>query len=215
MMAPVRDHYIESKRIALSEGQNRIDLGVSFIIAGSDSVVLDGLPLQRETDYRINILKGTLILVESPAGGELLEVRWKRYPFAFAPVFATRFPGEAPRHEVTMPALSPAEAEKEKTVNPYKLRLSGNKTVGFSMGSGKDLGIDQSLKITMMGKLAKDLEVRAYLTDDNLPVQPQGNTEELKHLDKVAVQVKSRHTETNFGDFISGQDWSSFSKFKR
>jgi hypothetical protein len=215
LMAPVRDHYIESKRIALSEGQNRIDLGVSFIIAGSDSVVLDGLPLQRETDYRINILKGTLILVESPAGGELLEVRWKRYPFAFAPVFATRFPGEAPRHQVTMPALSPAEPEKEKTVNPYKLRLSGNKTVGFSMGSGKDLGIDQSLKITMMGKLAKDLEVRAYLTDDNLPVQPQGNTEELKHLDKVAVQVKSRHTETNFGDFISGQDWSSFSKFKR
>jgi hypothetical protein len=215
VMAPVREQYVESKKIVLAEGQTRIDLGVSFIIAGSDSITLDGLPLRRETDYRINILKGTLILVRSPAGGELLSVRWKRYPFSFAPVFASRFPGERPQGQVTMPDLSPVKQESESEVNPYKLRLSGNKTVGFSMGSGKDLGIDQSLKVTMMGKLAKDLEVKAYLTDDNLPVQPQGNTEELKHLDKVAVQVKSRHTETNFGDFISGQDWSSFSRFQR
>ena len=215
VMAPVRDHYVESRRVTLSEGETRIDLGVSFIIAGSDSAAIDGLPLQRGTGYRINILKGTLILVEPPGGGEILEVWWKRYPFAFAPVFASRFPGERPQHEVTMPALSAAEPVKEKAVNPYKLRLSGNKTVGFSVGSGKDLGIDQSLKVTMMGKLAKDLEVRAYLTDDNLPVQPQGNTEELKHLDKIAVQVKSRHTETNFGDFTSGQEWSSFSRFER
>ena len=215
VMAPVRDQYVESKKIVLAEGQTRIDLGVSFIIAGSDSVTLDGLPLLRETDYRINILKGTLILVRPPSGGELLSVWWKRYPFSFAPVFASRFPGERPPHQVTMPEISTVSRESESQVNPYKLRLSGNKTVGFSMGSGKDLGIDQSLKVTMMGKLAKDLEVKAYLTDDNLPVQPQGNTEELKHLDKVAVQVKSRHTETNFGDFISGQNWSSFSRFER
>jgi hypothetical protein len=215
VMAPVRDHYVESKRIVLSEGMTRIDLGVSFIIAGSDSVTIDGLPLQRETGYRINILKGSLILVEPPSGGELLEVRWKRYPFAFAPVFAARFPGERPPHQVTMPEASTIDRKSESQANPYKLRLSGNKTVGFSVGSGKDLGIDQSLQVTMMGKLAKDLEVKAYLTDDNLPVQPQGNTQELKQLDKVAVQVKSRHTETNFGDFISGDSWSSFSRFER
>jgi hypothetical protein len=214
-MAPVRDHYVESRRVMLAEGMTRIDLGVSFIIVGSDSVVLDGLPLRREKDYRINILKGTLILVEPPAGGELLEVRWKRYPFAFAPVFASRFPGEAPRHRVTMPEISTSEPAGGSGAGQYRLRLSGNKTVGFSMGSGKDLGIDQSLRVRMEGKLAKDLEVRAYLTDDNLPVQPQGNTEELKNLDKIAVQVRSRHTETNFGDFVSGQDWSIFSRFKR
>ncbi len=215
VMAPVRDHYVESRRFVLAEGVTRIDLGVSFIIAGSDSVTIDGLPLRREADYRINVLKGTLILVEPPAGGELLEVRWKRYPFAFAPVFATRFPGERPEHQVTMPQSSVAERRRAAEPDPYRLRLSGNKTVGFSMGSGRDLGIDQSLKVTMMGKLAKDLEVKAYLTDDNLPVQPQGNTEELKQLDKVAVQVKSRHTETNLGDFVSGQNWSEFSRFQR
>jgi hypothetical protein len=215
VMAPVREHYVESKRMELSEGMTRIDLGVTFIISGSDSVTVDGIPLVREKDYRINILKGTLILVSPPAGGEVLEARWKRYPFAFAPVFAARFPGERPEYEVTMPVTGRVEREAPAEANPYRLRLSGNKTVGFSMGSGQDLGIDQSLKVTMMGKLAKDLEVRAYLTDDNLPVQPQGNTEELKNLDKVAVQIISRHTETNFGDFVSGQQWSEFSKFQR
>jgi hypothetical protein len=66
-----------------------------------------------------------------------------------------------------------------------------------------------------MGKVAEDLEVRAYLTDDNLPVQPQGNTEELKNLDKVAVQVRSRHTETNLGDFTSAQNRLRMARFER
>ena len=215
LRAPIKGQYRESKRFVMRPEETRIELGVSFIIEGSDAVLLDGENLERGGGYRINILTGTLILVEPPSGGETLEVRWSRYPFAFEPVFAARFPGERPVAGVTVPPATVYEPDRETPPSPYRLRLSGNKTVGFSMGSGKGLGIDQSLKVTMSGKLAPDLEVRAYLSDDNFPVQPQGNTEELTHLDKISVQVISRHTETNLGDFATAQGWSEFARFER
>ncbi|MDD3642631.1 MAG: hypothetical protein PHQ19_04115 [Candidatus Krumholzibacteria bacterium] len=213
--APIRDQFTESRRIELTAGETKIELGVSFLVEGSDSLILDGAPLRRGDDYRINILKGTVILVAEPAGGEILEIRWSRHPFPFEPVFASRFPGERPAAGVTVPVPSGAPEPARAAPQGSGLRLSGNKTIGFSLGSGRDLGIDQALKVSMTGTLAPDLEVRAYLTDDNLPVQPQGNTEELTHLDKVAVQIKSRHTETNLGDFSTGQRESRFAAFER
>ena len=34
-----------------------------------------------------------------------------------------------------------------------------------------------------------DIAVRAFLSDDNLPVVPEGNTEELRDIDKVLVEA--------------------------
>ncbi|MBN1163521.1 MAG: hypothetical protein JXB45_03005 [Candidatus Krumholzibacteriota bacterium] len=212
--APVRELYRRAKIFILLPGQRQLDLQNVFISSASDSVFLDGRPLQREVDYRINYLNGTLLLVEPGEGGEKLSVSWISYPFSFTPVFAARFPGGQP-----FPAPAPAAARDSRAgegkISPYRLRFSGSKTVGFSVGSDRGLGIDQSLKVTMVGKLAEDLEVRAFLTDDDLPVQPEGNTEELKHLDKVSIQIKSRHTETQLGDFQTGLEWSRFSAFQR
>ncbi|MCK4537506.1 MAG: hypothetical protein KAV42_01785 [Candidatus Krumholzibacteria bacterium] len=199
----------------LGSDETRVDLGRSFLIPGSDSVWVDGRLLERETDYRINILRGSITLVSPPVGGELFRATWSRYPFSFAPVFAARFPGEKTGPVVDLPDAVGPGSDTGKQVNPYKLHLSGSKTVGFSVGSSRGLGIDQSMKVTMTGKLARDLEVKAFLTDDNLPVQPEGNTEELKYLDKIYVQINSRHMEARLGDFPTGLEWSGFSRFQR
>ena len=206
----------ETRVFSLEAGQGRIELGRSFIVPGSDSVLLDGEALRRGDDYRINALRGTIVLVRPASGGERLVVRFKRYPLPFSPVFVSNVPEDA-AGELPAAAVSPARAaaESRRGAEPYRLRLSGSKTIGISVGSNRDLGLDQSLKVTMVGTVAKDLEVNAYLTDDDLPVQPAGNTEELKQLDRVFVQVKSKHSEVRLGDFSSGLSTFAFSRFKR
>jgi hypothetical protein len=205
----------ERRAFILAEGQTRIEIGSAFIVPESDSVLIDGSPLRRGSDYRINTLRGSIVLVVPAAGGERLVVRFSRYPLPFGPVFASRVAEGAPPLPLG-PLVSPAPAREERrAAEPYQLRLSGSKTVGVNIGSNRDLGLDQSLRVTMVGKVAKDLEVNAFLTDDNLPVQPEGNTEELKYLDKVSVQVKAKHTEVQLGDFTSALSWSQFSSFQR
>ncbi len=204
----------ESRRIVLEAGQTRIELGRTFIIPGSDSVTINGTPLERGEGYRINTLKGTIALVDPAAGGEVLEIRFSRYPLSFSPLFASRIPeGEAPV-PFSRPGAQMMEEEK-RPESRFKLRFSGSKTVGASAGTGKGLGIEQNLKVSVSGKIAEDLEISAFLTDDDLRVQPEGNTEELRHLEKVYVQIKSRHSEVQLGDFDSGLDWSSFASFRR
>jgi len=206
---------MESRTFVLEAGQTKIELGKPFLIPESDSVTVDGAPLARGNDYRINTLRGSIVLVKPAAGGERLIVRFSRYPLPFAPVFASHVAsGAAP---LPLEPLVPPEGAREerRLKEPYQLRFSGSKTVGINVGSNRDLGLDQSLRVTMVGKVAKDLEVNAFLSDDNLPVQPEGNTEELKYLDKVYVQVKAKHTEVQLGDFTSGLSWSQFSSFQR
>jgi len=204
----------EERSIVLIEGQTKIELERSFIIPGSDSITIDGRPIERGAEYRFNALKGTIVLVDPAAGGELLVVRFARYPLPFSPVFASRVPEGAPKMLVTTPGKLERE-ERPSERKPFNLRLSGSKTVGATAGTGRGLGVEQSLKISIAGKIAEDLEISAFLTDDDLRVQPEGNTEELRHLEKVYVKVKSRHTEVQLGDFTTGIDWSSFSRFER
>jgi len=204
----------EERRFLLLEGQTRVELGRSFIIPGSDSVTVDGRPLERMREYRFNALKGIIVLVEPAAGGENLVVRFARYPLPFSPVFASRVPEGAPGVGVTAPGRL-ERSERREGKRPFNLRLSGSKTVGATAGTGRGLGVEQSLKISIAGKIAEDLEISAFLTDDDLRVQPEGNTEELRHLEKVYVKVKSRHSEVQLGDFATGNDWSTFARFER
>jgi hypothetical protein len=205
----------ESRAFVLAEGQTKIEIGEAFLVPESDSVLVDGAPLTRGSDYRINALRGSIVLVKPASGGERLVVRFSRYPLPFGPVFASRVAEGAPPIPLESPASKAPESGQRRAAEPYQLRLSGSKTVGVNVGSNRDLGLDQSLRVTMVGKVAKDLEVNAFLTDDNLPVQPEGNTEELKYLDRVSVQVKAKHTEVQLGDFTSVLASSQLSSYRR
>lgn len=208
---PARDLRIRRSLVVAAGG--RVDLGASFIVPGSDSLLLDGQALRRGDDYRINYLRGTVTIVDPGSAGGTLTIFFSRHPFPYEPVFAVRFPSgetESPARRVTILA-SPEERSEPRR----GLRISGSKTVGFDIGSGKGLGIDQSLRVSVAGRIAKDLEVEAFLTDDDLPVQPEGNTEELKHLDRVTIAVQSRRATVKLGDFTDGLGWSRYTAYER
>ncbi|HMA77251.1 MAG TPA: hypothetical protein VKO43_08080, partial [Candidatus Krumholzibacteriaceae bacterium] len=205
----------QKKRYILKEGQTSLLLGVTFIISGTEEVSIDGRMLE-EKDYRINTLRGTLVLVEPARKGQILKIEYSRYPFSFPPVMARRFPSvEERKAGYDIPGFSAGSVSGKTKKNPYRFNVSGSKSVGFSVGSRKGLGIDQSMNITLSGKLARDLEVNAFLSDDNLPVQAEGNTEELKRLDKISINIKSRHTEVDLADITTAMQWSEFSSFRR
>ena len=199
----------------LEKGQRRVLTGITFIVPESDSVSLNGTRLVRGKDYRLNYLRGTLILANPAAGGEKLTFRYIRYPFHFSPLFTARVPGDS---TVTYSTVVNVKRKKERSVHEtpeYLLNLSGSKSVGISVGTGKGMGLDQSLQISMSGMIAKGIKVSAYLTDDNLPVQPEGNTEEIRQLDKVYVRVESENAHLTFGDLSTGVSWAKFSSFRR
>ena len=78
---------------------------------------------------------------------------------------------------------------------------SGTIIRGFTFGSNKDLTLQSGLRLQLSGKISDDIEIVAALTDENTPIQPEGNTERLDELDKVFIRIKHPNASATFGDY--------------
>ncbi len=54
----------------------------------------------------------------------------------------------------------------------------------------------------LAGRLSSDLDIVAALTDENVPIQPEGTTQTLQELDKVFIQLKNPRYGATLGDFV-------------
>jgi|GEM_PF-1841315 len=104
--------------------------------------------------------------------------------------------GTMPRFETQGPAGMLPQAS-----NAYRLDFSGAKTMSVSLGDGGGLGLDATLKLDVNGQIAENVFVEGRLSDQNVPVLPEGNTATLKELDTKYVRLYGRQYDATLGDF--------------
>lgn len=81
------------------------------------------------------------------------------------------------------------------------LDYRGSFSRGLSIGNNQSLVPNSNFDMQLIGDLGNGLKVVAAISDDNLPIQAQGNTQQLQEFDKVFIQVsKDRHSVTA-GDY--------------
>lgn len=96
-----------------------------------------------------------------------------------------------------------------------ELTKSGSISRGFFVGSNRDLTLSSGFRLQMAGKLSDDIEILAALTDENTPIQPQGNTQTLQEVDNVFVEIKSPTYVATLGDFQFTSGGSEFATISR
>ena len=82
------------------------------------------------------------------------------------------------------------------------IQKSGTLIRGFTVGTTKDFSLQSGLRLQLSGNLSDDIEIVAALTDENTPIQPEGNTERLEELDRVFIQIKHPNAVGTFGDYL-------------
>lgn len=95
------------------------------------------------------------------------------------------------------------------------LQKSGTLIRGFTIGTNREFTLNSGLNLQLSGKLSDDINVVAALTDENIPIQPEGNTEKLDELDKVFIEIKHQNATVTFGDYdfnLSGYEFSNTSR---
>ncbi|HFA52220.1 MAG TPA: hypothetical protein ENJ95_24645 [Bacteroidetes bacterium] len=92
-------------------------------------------------------------------------------------------------------------ADQERPLLPQQgLDYNGNYTRGLSFGNNQNLVLSSQFNLQMAGTLG-DLEILAAITDNNIPLQPEGNTQQLREFDKIFIQVAKNESKLIAGDY--------------
>jgi hypothetical protein len=193
----------------------------SFLIAGTDSVWLDSLRLKPEQDYLLNLINGQIIFKKSFQQGKLFRFKYRVLPLNLKTRYFHRriqrlpSPGDSLKDQYRIVQTYQPPEQSGSPGTTFELQKSGSIVRGISVGSNQGLKLDSGLRMQVSGKIADKVDVIAALTDQNTPIQPEGNTQSLQEIDKVYVQVKSDRFQATLGDYVLQFQTGEFGRYSR
>ncbi|MCA9743285.1 hypothetical protein KC734_17220 [candidate division KSB1 bacterium] len=209
-----------TKIFAISDSSRTFSLADSFIVVGSEMVWLNERLLQAERDYRIAYFAARMTLQQAPSPGDTLKVSYQRANLPLQREYALR------TVQRTEPATGRADSALaqtrltrllERSLPTYgaDLQKSGSLTRGVSIGTSQGLKVESGLRLQIAGKIAEDVEVVAALSDQNIPIQPEGNTQTLQEIDNVFIQLNAKKFNATLGDFQLAFSGTEFARYQR
>jgi hypothetical protein len=188
------------REVKLVVGREKVQLDTFSIYPNSFIVKNRDISLS-EKEYDIDFFKGTFQLKK--AIWDTLIFTFQVFPFQLSQSIQKR--NEALIYNQNKGDKDLFKIENKVSVNDLfggnELNKKGRISRGVSFGNNQDLGINSSLNLELNGDLTPNLKVLASVSDANLPIQPDGNTNKLQEFDQVFIQVYNERMKVVAGDF--------------
>ena len=172
---------------------------VSEVIYLSDQ---DTLPVYRLLDsskYTIDHFHSTIQFSTLTFGYVLIEYRV--FPFLFTKKYFNKDPTLFDSANVNLIPYTVSLSDADPYLNFTGLDYSGSFARGISFGNNQDVVVNSNFNLQMNGKLQNDVNINASITDNNIPIQPEGNTQQLQEFDKVFIQLSKNKQTLTVGDY--------------
>ncbi|HLP12532.1 MAG TPA: hypothetical protein VK177_11420 [Flavobacteriales bacterium] len=186
-----------TKNIILSNDTVKLD--TLSIIPGSFKLTANGIT---GNDYHIDWYKSLFILHREPQG-EIITTQYRVYPINFSQTFAHKT-----KKNFSIDKQNNLESFKYVGTPPGNdifdtegLNKTGSVSRGINFGNNQNLSVNSSLNLQLSGKIKDDVNILASISDDNIPIQPDGNTAQLQDFDQVFIKVFTQKTSLIAGDF--------------
>lgn len=194
-----------------------LPLAKRFLLAGSERVLRGERALTPEVDYRLDAESGAIRLSEPLRPGESLVVSYAYVPTTLPVEIVGLVPLDpTPADSAQAATLTrpPSSTFLPKELEP-ELSIGGAKTLALEVGTNKDAAVEQSLRVSVAGTIGKNAKITALLSDQNVPLQPEGNTQRLEELDEVLVKIEAPRAGATLGDFLSARHGTPFADYER
>lgn len=186
-------------------------INVDTVSIISKTFKIDGIDT---ADYQLDFINAILIWKKKPAV-DVITVSYRVFPYKLNPVV------QRMRYDsiVNNMSVAPYEFNKELT-EPEKgvfnfgtIKAEGSLGRQMAFGNSQDAVFNSVLNLQLSGMLGDSIELQAAITDNNIPVQPDGTTQQLNEFDQVFLQFKKRGWQLNLGDIDIRQNQTYFLNF--
>jgi len=202
--SPLSSSNLRVKKVAVSPGTIQLDtlsiVPSTFYIKEADSAT-----------YKFDFVQATLSWVTLPPLDSVTVV-YRVFPYKLsAAVQALNFDSIA-----KYTSVNPVEKGTDNANSLFsfgKLQSSGSFGRSISVGNRQDAVVNSNFQWQLNGMLGDSIELTAAITDNNLPLQADGTTQQLNEFDQVFLQFKKKDWQLALGDIDIRQNGLYFLNF--
>lgn len=193
------------------------NLRKKFISTQTDSLRLDTLSMVPGTFTIMGIAQDAYILdyfnahltwKQKPADDSVL-VFYRVFPGKFQTTYQ-RMKFDSVRNNFFAGSDLGINTSQSSIFDFGNVNYNGSFGRGLSFGNQQDVVLNSTLNLQMSGYLADSIQIAAAITDSNIPIQPDGNTQNLNEFDKVFIQFKKNGWHFDIGDIDIRQQQNYF-----
>lgn len=205
-----------------SQAQTTSNLRTKTFIVAQDSLRLDSLSIIPGSMRVLGIDSGEYtilytksILVAHKVDSQSVTLKYRVFPLDFSKEVKHRAFNINQEGIAYNPFILRSNPEFSSNIfNDNTLEKSGSISRGLNFGNTRDLSISSNMNLQLAGKI-QDIEIAAAITDNNIPIQPDGNTQQLQDFDQVFIQFSKNNNTLVAGDYKFQETTDEFLRFNK
>ncbi len=182
----------------------------------SDSIVLDSMSVVQSSiqivdhqgnpvsvKYHFDFETSTIVFDEKPPAGA--RIKFRTFPINFSkPVQKfdrSKYMLADHGNEINGYDFVFTRDNYEDFFTQTELSRKGSISRGVSFGNSQNVIMNSNLDLQLDGKIGENLFISAAISDNNIPIQPDGNSQQLQEFDKVFIKIYNSKFSLVAGDF--------------
>ncbi len=167
--------------------------------------------------YFIDYLKATILWKRKQLSDSVL-ITYRTFPLSFyTPVRRFNYDSLNKNFLIHKSVIFNPNAFASNNLFNFGNGVSYNGSIGRSLtvGNSQSAVFNSQLNLQLSGLIGDSIMMSAAITDNNIPIQPDGTTKQLNEFDKVLLQFKKHDWELDLGDIDIRQNKNYFLNFSK
>jgi hypothetical protein len=183
---------LRQKTISTTIQSIRLD---SFSIVPNSVKIINVDP----SDYSIDHPSAMLFWIKKPST-QLVTIEYRVFPFSLTAA-SRRMSFDSIFYRFNIPGNQlTGKKGSERPIDFGKINSNGSLGRSLSFGNRQDAVFNSSLNLQLNGYMGDSIQINAAISDNNIPIQPDGNTQNLNEFDQVYIRFSKDKWKLAVGD---------------
>lgn len=203
----VQAQYVPYSSLGIKTISTKISTILDTLTVEPNSIIIEGID---STCYTFDIFKNSITFNKNCQLPDSVIVKYRHFPINFSNkkssekyTFDTNF------------VFKIYDQEQPQWYNKSPLKYSGSYSRNMQVGNNQSMSMNSNFNMQINGYLLDSILIEGAITDNQLPFQPDGNTQQVQEFDRIYIILEKNRHRLTFGDFNLDKNDAHFLKFNK